>query len=323
MAFWGIAVKAGQSQKVDVPKDEILHLSQICLHEPKAGKNYLQVQVKGSAYTCVCLEKDKVEHNALDLFFEEACTFINKGSSEMHLSGYMEPRDGDEGSMEEGEESDEEGEESEEEAPAAAGKASAKAKAAASPKATLEAAPQALPKASPKVQPQASPKAAPKATAKAAAKKGEESDDESLLMEEGEEEEREGDESEEEGEESEEEAPKKGAAPAKKRQGAEAAPAAKKAKVEAKAAAKPVAEAKAAAKPAAGAKAAAKPAAGSDPNQDPYVKDLVTFLKANGKTKLGDLGTKVKRSPGVPKMKVVLDQNKDKFAVSGDTVEAK
>merc|ERR1719254_184392 len=105
MTFWGAALKPGQKAPVELSGNDLLHLSQVCLHEPKAGKNYLQVAVSGANYTLCCLEKDKVEHNSVDLFFgPDAPTFSNKGSSEVHLSGYLEPMDEDDGDEDEEEE---------------------------------------------------------------------------------------------------------------------------------------------------------------------------------------------------------------------------
>lgn len=298
MTFWGCALKPGQKQKVDLPEDEVLHLSQVCLHEPKAGKNYLSVLVNGSNYTFCCLEKDKIEHNSLDLFFgPEPPTFHNKGSSEVHISGYMEPKDeGDEDEEEEEEESEEEQVKDKIVGASTSSKASPKA----SPK-TSPAAKAVEVKTSPKVSPKASPKAA--ATPAKGKKDAEEDSDE-----EGDEEE--GEESEELEESEEKPAPKKKAAAkeAPKRKAEEATPPAKKAKTEA--------SPKAAAAPSPN-KAADKAA------ESEYTQQLVDFLKKNGKSKLSDLGSKVKRPAGVCKMKTIFDANKDKFVFAGDSVELK
>mmetsp|Transcript_159787 Transcript_159787/g.512749 ORF Transcript_159787/g.512749 Transcript_159787/m.512749 type:complete len:119 (+) Transcript_159787:136-492(+) len=110
------------------------------------------------------------------------------------------------------------------------------------------------------------------------------------MGEEDEEEQGEEEDEEEEGEEEEEEA---------------VAPPAKKAKTEAKAAAKASAKAD---------------TASSDAE---YVKSLVVFLQKNGNQKLSELGSKVKRPAGAPKMGSVLKSNQDKFAITGDTVSLK
>mmetsp|Transcript_91250 Transcript_91250/g.295018 ORF Transcript_91250/g.295018 Transcript_91250/m.295018 type:complete len:313 (-) Transcript_91250:43-981(-) len=311
MAFWGCTLKAGQKQKIDVPSVEVLHVSQVCLHDPKPGKNYLQVQVDGQSYTIGFLEQDKVECLAMDLFFgSEGPTFVNTGKSEIHLSGYTEPK----GSIEEL------GYEEEVEPPAQGG-----AKAVGSSTAAAKASPKAPPKAAAKIEPAKKAAAAPA---------------------EGDEEQEEEEEEEDEGEESEEEAAPKSAAKAPAAAPAAAAKAAvpKKGGTIAKAAAKappapaPASPAKrkaseasegtAAAPPAPPAKKAkedappASPKAGSS-NDAAYLQAIVDYLKKSGKTKLAELGSKVKRPEGVSKMKTILGSNKDKFLITGDAVELK
>jgi len=102
MAFWGVALKPGQTKGVDSPQGDIMHLSQACLHEPKDGKNYVLAKVKGQSYSLACLEKGKKEHDNFDLFFSSAdCTFTNKGQSDVHLTGYFEPDGMDDAGSEE------------------------------------------------------------------------------------------------------------------------------------------------------------------------------------------------------------------------------
>merc|ERR1712129_488972 len=123
MSFKGYVLKPAKKENVSVPEGDVWHLSQACLHEPKAGKNYIQVEVRGETYTLTHLEKDKVEHNALDLFFgSEGATFGVKGNSEVHLLGYLEPAEEKEDEEEESEEEEEKGNAS----PKAAPKASPK-----------------------------------------------------------------------------------------------------------------------------------------------------------------------------------------------------
>lgn len=194
MAFWGEALKAGQKKKVQAPEGEVLHLSQGCLHEPKDGKNYIQAEVKGQPYSIACLEKGKQEHISFDLFFSAGeTTFVNKGTSEVHLTGYFEP-----------DQLDGEGSESEDAAPAVPAK---------------KASPLLAKAASPKVVAASSPKQSPKQLAAAAVAKAaaEEDDDEDEEEEEsigGESDEEEMDEDEEEEEEDEPAPP-----PAKKQKG--------------------------------------------------------------------------------------------------------
>jgi len=188
MAFWGVALKPNKPEKVSAPEGEILHLSQGCLHQPTAGKNYVQAKVDGKTYTIACLEKDKEEHTSFDLFFSaEECVLTNKGASEVHLTGYFEPK-----SM------------SDEDEPAATAKAS-KTSPVQAPKLSPVVGAKASPKIEVKAAPKTSPKTSPKATPKAVPQP-EEEDDSEIDGEEGEEEE-DGLEDSEEEELEEEEAP--------------------------------------------------------------------------------------------------------------------
>lgn len=290
MTFWGIALKPGQKKQLQVPEAEILHLSQVCLQDPKDGKNYLQVTVEGKTFNVVCLEKGKKEHETVDLFFGPDDThFSNKGQSELHLLGYLEPHDE--------EDDDEEDKKPAAGQKAAATKASPKVEAKTSPKIEAKSSPKVEAKSSPKVEAKMSPKVAPKAAAAA------DDDDDDDIEEEGEEEELVEESEEEEGDESEEEAPKKQATPQGKRK-AEQAPAASPASKKQKEAASPA------------------PAA-ANPNLEAYVQKLHKYLKDNGKSNLGALGSKVQRPEGVPKMKVVIEKHPEKFSISGDQVTAK
>jgi len=289
MAFWGCVLSPGQKKTVESPEGEILHLSQACLHNPQDGKNYIQAEVNGTTYSIACLEKGKKEHDSFDLFFDPTtCAFKNQGKSEVHMTGYFEPDEGDD-------------EGSEEEAPKAAAapakspKSSPKVEAKSSPKVEAKNSPKVAAKESPKVVAKTSPKAA----AKAAPVEDDDDSDEDMdlqeLMEEGEESELE----ESEEEDATPEPVKKGANTKRKAESAPAAaPPAKKAASSPKAA----------------------PAGGE---QAGYVKALADFLKKNGKTSISQLGSKVQRPKDCPKMKVIFSQNPDKFNVQGDSVSAK
>jgi len=277
MAFWGCVLKPGQKKAVDVGDSDVLHLSQACLHDPKQGKNYLQVEVSGTTYSIACLEKDRREHDCLDLFFDSTTTsFVCKGTSEIHLMGYIEPSDFH----------DEESEEESQQKQVLAKPGSPKA------------APAAL---SPKHSPKKSPHAAPQAQESDSDDFGEENEEseeeglEASEMFEDEEEEEEHFEDEESEEESLPPAKAAGLAKSPKRK-AEDAP---------------------------GSPAKKPKADDSAAELDGFVKKMVAFLKTNGKTNVGQLGSKVPRPAGVPKMKVVFEQHKDKFLVVGDAVSAK
>jgi nucleophosmin 1 len=167
MAFWGCVLKPGQTKKVESPEGEILHLSQACLAEPKDGKNYVQATVDGTTFNIACLEKGKKEHDSFDLFFDPtACAFANKGTSDVHLTGYFEPDDGED-----------------DEAAAAPAKVVAKT----SPKAAAQASPK-LAQASPKVAAGSPKLAAPAAAAESDSEELIEEGEESEALEESEEE---------------------------------------------------------------------------------------------------------------------------------------
>jgi nucleophosmin 1 len=278
MSFWGLILKAGQKVPVESADGDILHLSQACLHTPKGGKNYLQVTDNEKTYVIACLEKDKVEHASFDLFFSTA-------SCSFSCKGDSEVHLT--GYFEPAQDMDDE--EEEEEAPPATAKKSPAAPPAKSPKATPAASPKTTPAASPKLQ----------AKAKAAAPEDDEDDDDEGDDEDDEEEEmemdmEEGEEEEDEDEESEEEP---------------APPPAKKAKKEAPGAKKEA--------PAAKKEAPASPK--SSAGLEAFVKQVVDLLKKNGgKANISMVGSKCQRPKDAPKLKAILEQNKDKFVMSGD-----
>lgn len=287
MAFWGCVLKPGQKTAVKLAESDVLHLSQACLHDPKPGKNVLQVEVQGTTYSIACLEKDKRDHDCLDLFFESATSFTCKGSSEIHLMGYVEPQDMNEDSEEE-------------ESP---------------PKAVAS---KSSPKRDPVPSPKTSPKTSPKAAMAAAAEDSEEDFEDEESEEEAaapaaagdseddledEEEEEEGAFLDEEGEESSGEEISVGA-PLKPVQSPNSPK--RKAADEAEHAAK-----------------RAKQEAAVNSEKEAYIAKLIAYLKANGKTSTGNLGSKVPRPSGLPKMKPFFEQHKDKFTVVGDAVTLK
>eukprot|EP00747_Dinoflagellata_sp_TGD_P183538 gnl/TRDRNA2_/TRDRNA2_38472_c0_seq1.p1 gnl/TRDRNA2_/TRDRNA2_38472_c0~~gnl/TRDRNA2_/TRDRNA2_38472_c0_seq1.p1 ORF type:complete len:125 (+),score=43.72 gnl/TRDRNA2_/TRDRNA2_38472_c0_seq1:96-470(+) len=115
MSFWGCVLKPGAKHAVKEEEGDVLHLSQACLHQPSDGKNWLQVVDSKKSYAIACLEKGKTEYASFDLFFRAGtCSFMNKGQSEVHLTGYFEPEGpgmDDEGEEEEDVDEDEEEEE--------------------------------------------------------------------------------------------------------------------------------------------------------------------------------------------------------------------
>mmetsp|Transcript_117790 Transcript_117790/g.186501 ORF Transcript_117790/g.186501 Transcript_117790/m.186501 type:complete len:320 (-) Transcript_117790:185-1144(-) len=319
MTFWACVLKPGQKGPAKCSESDILHLSQACLHQPKAGKNYLQVQREGKVYSVACLEKDKREHECFDLFFEGAdTTFISKGDSEIHLMGYIEPLDGGmEDSEEESADAKPAPKQSPKTSPKDSPKSSPKAAPVQSPKAEVAKSPKVAAVPSPKAEVAKSPKASPKVSPKAVPTPAADDEDDD---EEGEEEELlEGEEGEEEEllEEGEEEELDEDEESDDEEEAAKAA--AVSAQLKRKSAPQPEASPKKKPKSDPSPKVVAAPAA----DASAYVQKLVKYLKDHGSTGIGSLGSKVPRPNGVPKLGAILAQNKDKFAVSGDKVSAK
>jgi len=112
--FWGCALKPGASHTLK-EGSEILHISQVCLADGN-GKSLVQVNDTNSTYTIACLD-EKNTMVSLDLFFNTMAppTFVNKGKSEVHLTGYFEMTNDAESDMGSDEEEEEEISESESE----------------------------------------------------------------------------------------------------------------------------------------------------------------------------------------------------------------
>jgi len=117
--FDGLAIKAGETANLEGENGEVFHLSQACLSDPKdAGKSYLKIKEGDRSLVVCCLQKDKNEHAALDIFVHPATnSFSVEGKNDIHLVGYWEPHgesDDDEDELDfmadEAEESDEAGE---------------------------------------------------------------------------------------------------------------------------------------------------------------------------------------------------------------------
>lgn len=91
MAFWGCQLKAKELRTINVPKGKVLHVSQISLFEPSIGKNYVRAKVSNVTFNMVCLQRDKAEHCATDLYFgQQETQFHNDGPNEVHIIGYLE-----------------------------------------------------------------------------------------------------------------------------------------------------------------------------------------------------------------------------------------
>ncbi|KAF8820792.1 nuclear factor NF3 [Cardiosporidium cionae] len=78
---------------------DLLHLSQLCLYNPKqAGRTYVQVVEGNETYCVASLEKDKMEQVSIDLFLStenELKLQTTGASNEVHVVGFFEPEPSD------------------------------------------------------------------------------------------------------------------------------------------------------------------------------------------------------------------------------------
>jgi len=91
--FDGLAIKAGETTTLESENGEVFHLSQACLSDPRdGGKTYLKIKEGERTLSVCCLQKDKCEHAALDIFVHPATNkFSVEGKNDIHLVGYWEP----------------------------------------------------------------------------------------------------------------------------------------------------------------------------------------------------------------------------------------
>lgn len=94
--FFGAQLKPGQYVTPSIDDGgEILHLSQICLIDPKdEGSTLVQINDGDKNYGIAVLQKGKCEHVSLDLFIStlRGIRLSTKGAkNEVHVVGYFEP----------------------------------------------------------------------------------------------------------------------------------------------------------------------------------------------------------------------------------------
>ncbi|EER05277.1 apicomplexan-specific protein, putative [Perkinsus marinus ATCC 50983] len=299
--FFGIALKGGESQTMDEVNADMVHLTQACLVDPKTDSR-CEIQVKeteGESFTIAVLTKGSSDALSLDLTFSPADppTFVNKGKEEVHLTGCYEFYDV------EGEEDEEEESEIDE----------------AEMNETLNT------KLTEMI----------KEKAKEQGIEVEESDDDDEEEEEEEEEDVEVEEVESEGEEepaaAEESSPKKAESPKKpspKKAESPKKPSPKKAESPKKPSPKTTEVAKeekkrklsvdeSSPKTSKPAKAAKK-----DGNkvEDDYAKSIVEFLTKNGRTNVGQLGSKCRKPASVSKLSTFI-KSRHEFKLSNGFIE--
>ena len=249
----------------------------------------LQVTDNNVTYTLAVLEKDKSDMASLDLFFNTANppTFINKGKSEIHLTGYFEMASGMESEDESMDDEEIESELEEEEEITSA--VSAKA-------------------------------AIAGITKKATHTVEEESDDEEGLIEEGEEDDEEDDEEDEEEDDEEDEEDEEDDEEDEEDEDEEDEEDEEEEEEEEEVPAPKANNKRPAQAPAKQQQPAAK-AQKTDNVAESFAKSISNFLKSNGgKQSVSAIGGKVPRPQGVPKLKQFCASRKE-FKVNGDLVE--
>lgn len=112
LGFWGVSVKAGETARVEVAADRVLHLSSVCLRRPlkaagggggHAGgpphahaPRHATVCVQGLS---VChLEQGRTSHAPLNLFFvgaDGAVRIASKGTATVDVTGFLSVLDAD------------------------------------------------------------------------------------------------------------------------------------------------------------------------------------------------------------------------------------
>jgi len=123
MSFWGLIVKGGAKQKVEVPEEANLVVTQAAIDSTDKDPSVLYVESEGNPKLALAtLANGRTEQARFDLIFESGAelTFSVKGKADVHLVGYytstggMDDSDLDDeydfGSEDEDEEEDLEGE---------------------------------------------------------------------------------------------------------------------------------------------------------------------------------------------------------------------
>ncbi|EPY17921.1 nucleolar RNA-binding protein [Strigomonas culicis] len=120
--FFGLEVVCGRPQtKLQIPKDSVLHVTQIAIPSGASGISTLKVATGGKTFVIATLDtKRSVYHSNVDMLFTalQDVAFVVEGSASVHLTGYVEPMpdsllDMDDDEEEEEEEEEEEGQDDE------------------------------------------------------------------------------------------------------------------------------------------------------------------------------------------------------------------
>jgi len=95
MSFWGVELLPGK--KYEQEPEENLHVTSACLgnNSSHKGRNSVQVEINGGAFTVANLTLQSKEQKQLDLYFEEGekVVFYITGQDPVHLTGYYVPEE--------------------------------------------------------------------------------------------------------------------------------------------------------------------------------------------------------------------------------------
>lgn len=92
--FWGQPIKAGKSYTIPQSTTDILRLSNIALNPNTKGSSTLFLQEGGSTPIILAtLTAGKLPQTMIDHYvnISNGIKLINKGTAELHVSGYYDP----------------------------------------------------------------------------------------------------------------------------------------------------------------------------------------------------------------------------------------
>ncbi|GFE53575.1 nuclear factor NF3 [Babesia ovis] len=95
--LFGAVIAPGSSVTPKNDLANIVHLSQVCLNEPKNNeKTYVQLVDGNKSFNLCVLQKDVCEHATVDIFFSTVGGIkltTKGGKNEVHVVGYFEPEE--------------------------------------------------------------------------------------------------------------------------------------------------------------------------------------------------------------------------------------
>ncbi|CDR97463.1 hypothetical protein, conserved [Babesia bigemina] len=95
--LFGAVIAPGSSVTPKNDLANIVHLSQVCLNDPKSNeKTYVQLVDGNKTFNICALQKDVREHATVDVFFSTVGGIkltTKGGKNEVHVVGYFEPEE--------------------------------------------------------------------------------------------------------------------------------------------------------------------------------------------------------------------------------------